>query len=398
MSHHPRLRVLFLAKWYPSRLNPLTAIAIYRKAKAVSRYAEVAVIYVSKDPSLAQGRTELVVSREDDITVIRGYFGAIGLVGKLRNVFLNRQLHKQAYRQLLELWGSAPDIVDLNVLARPDFFAHYLLSKYGIPYIITERWSGFLPEVGAYKGLFFRNITRSNLRAASRVVTVSAFLANAMKKEGLDHPSYKVIHNVVDIPSEFRTRNLHADGRIHLVHISILNDKIKNISGILKAVKLVAEVRQDIHLHIIGTGPDEGFLKRLAQKLNLGSELVTFHGYKDNKVIHEMLADSQILIVNSRFETFSIVPIEAMAHGKPVIVTDCGGPREYMKPQLGESIPVNDTVSLERAIVKMIGELASYKAAYLHRFVKENFSYEVIGKKFYDLYKEVLASEPHRNR
>ncbi len=360
----------------------------------MSQYAKVAVLFVSKDPALAHGESEITCDIEEGILTLRGYFGAKGLKGKIQNLFRNRKLHDLAYGVLLEKWGAKPDIVDLNILARPDFFANRLWRKHQIPYVITERWSGFLPQVGAYRGILFKLITRSNVRNARAIITVSGFLANHMQKLGLNHANYQVIHNVVDIPNPVeRSKKDKIDGSpaFRLAHISILNDSIKNVSDIIRAVSSLIEQGHQLELHILGEGPDREDLESLARALGTLDSKVIFYGYRSNDFVHELLQSIDLVVVNSRFETFSIVPIEAMANGKPVISTRCGGPEEYMKPEHGELIPIDDPQALQAAILKMKTRLKEIEPKRLRQFVLDNFSYKVIGKQYLDLYQEVIA-------
>ena len=73
-----------------------------------------------------------------------------------------RVIHSESWRELLFAWrdlrreGWMPDVVQLNVLQKQGVLALWLKRRYGIPYVIVEHWSGYLPENGMFRQL---NIT-----------------------------------------------------------------------------------------------------------------------------------------------------------------------------------------------------------------------------------------------
>lgn len=381
-----------IAKWYPSRLNELTAIAIHRKTKAVALQTPTAVLFVTSDPNLLDQTYEVDYQLEVGIHTVRVYYkandladNALGKAIKLRRLIKSTFLGYEKVKQTLGM----PDIVDLNVLARADFLANYLWKREKIPYVITERWSGFLPQVNAYKGRFQKWITQRNVRQAQNVITVSEFLQKNLEAHGL-HNKYVNIPNVVDIPEQLPPTP--TSDKILIANISIINDSIKNIRLIIDSVDALKVDCPNIELHLVGEGPDKEMLANYCQTKGLLNEWVFFHGYKNNAWVHDFLNRIHFVVVASNFETFSIVPIEAMAHGKPVLVTACGGPSEYMLPELGRLVPLNDPLTFQASLRWMIDHHSQFNPLRLHNYVKDHFSYEVIGKEFLKVYQGVLSS------
>jgi glycosyltransferase involved in cell wall biosynthesis len=82
-----------------------------------------------------------------------------------------------------------------------------------------------------------------------------------------------------------------------------------------------AATRAGEHLIVIGTGPEEGRLRRNA------GPTVTFAGWKSDEEIREYYAGCRAVLFPGE-EDFGIVPVEGMASGKPVIAFGRGGALE----------------------------------------------------------------------
>jgi glycosyltransferase involved in cell wall biosynthesis len=105
------------------------------------------------------------------------------------------------------------------------------------------------------------------------------------------------------------------------------------------------------HLNIYGSGDDEAHLKKLVNFYGLANR-VTFHGRVDN--IREVWRVNQLLLMPSHMEGMPLAVVEAMICGRPVVVTDVGGHREWVEEGLQGFIAEASTVSsfgkaLERA-------------------------------------------------
>ena len=81
-------------------------------------------------------------------------------------------------------------------------------------------------------------------------------------------------------------------------------------------------------LKIIGDGPDKSRLKIIAEKLGCDVE---FLGYRDDAEKFEELRNC-LAVINTQYEDFGMVPLEAMSCGKPVIAFGKGGALETIIP------------------------------------------------------------------
>jgi glycosyltransferase involved in cell wall biosynthesis len=97
--------------------------------------------------------------------------------------------------------------------------------------------------------------------------------------------------------------------------------------------------------------------------------------------------------MNSRFETFSAICAEALACGKPVIATRCGGPEEFLTSDNGILIDVDNDQQLTDAIHQMINHHKNYNAVQLVNYAAERFSADKVGRQFLNIYGSVLQSK-----
>ena len=101
-------------------------------------------------------------------------------------------------------------------------------------------------------------------------------------------------------------------------------------------------------------------------------------------------------VLPSRYETFGVVYIEAMACGKPVIAAKNGGPDDFVKDFNGILVNPEDKDGLADAIGKMINiwekSDKTYQPEKISAFVRENFSSEAIAQKLEELYSGLVGN------
>jgi D-inositol-3-phosphate glycosyltransferase len=143
-------------------------------------------------------------------------------------------------------------------------------------------------------------------------------------------------------------------------------DPVKGIDTLLRAIKRVKEARnalQDVHLLIIGGDLDRteagqnseiNKLKRLTGSLEI-KDMVTFLGAQRQDQLPYFYAAADMCILPSRYESFGMVALEAMACGTPVIASKVGGLASLIQNEMsGLLIPEGDEVSLAEKILLLL--------------------------------------------
>jgi glycosyltransferase involved in cell wall biosynthesis len=106
-----------------------------------------------------------------------------------------------------------------------------------------------------------------------------------------------------------------------------MHDAVKNISGLIHSFSVALKTNSNLHLTLIGGGPDEKKILDLIADLNLSSH-ISFRGRLAHNAVLSEMNFCDFYICNSNFETFGMTVAEALRCGKPIISTRCGGPEE----------------------------------------------------------------------
>lgn len=121
-------------------------------------------------------------------------------------------------------------------------------------------------------------------------------------------------------------------------------DPIKRFPDLVQA--FAAGAPPEARLAILGGGPEHGRLTALVERMGL-TQRVTLPGFVADPA--PWYCRAACLAVTSESESFGLTVAEAMAHGVPVVATDCGGPAEVLDG-LGRLVPVGDIAALADAL------------------------------------------------
>ena len=367
------MRVVFLARWYPHKYDPMFGLFVQRHAEAAALHDEVTVVYVHPDEHASQ-RYDIERSNENGVDTLRIYYKKKGRLSSAWRYY-------RACLKGLRLAGK-PDIIHVHVLTRMGLVAYQQKLLHGTPYVITEHWSRYLPG-NDFSGYLRKRLTRRVVKNAQAVTTVSEILAQAMQQHGLTHPHYQILPNVVDV-NLFKPLP-HHNAIPTLVHVSCFEDKSKNISGLLEALKLMKDRGDDYQAVLIGEGMDLEAMKHKASLLGL-DDRVRFTGLLQGQALANEWAKGDFFVLPSHYETGGIVLLEAMACGLPVVATRVGALPEIVNERNGLLVPTDDTEALAEAMERCCGTYTQYDPMGLRNQVVNRYSKEKVGELIHRLY------------
>lgn len=370
-----RKHIVFLARWYPHRYDPMFGLFVQRHAEAAALYNDISVVYVHPD-----NQDGIVDETINNVRTIRIYFKQSK--SKIINLLRFFKANNKALKRLRK-----PDIIHVHILTRLGIIARWQKLVHGIPYIITEHWSRYLP--GNDFSWFFRKwATKIVVKHASVVTTVTENLAKAMQNHGLKNPNYMVLPNVVDT-NLFQIKP-QENAIPKIIHISCFEDKSKNISGLLESLKILSDKGIAYQAVLVGDGMDYEAMKQKATFLHLNDN-VTFTGMLQGQELVDVLASGDFLVLSSNYENMPVVILEAFACGLPVVSTNVGGISEIVNESNGLLVPPHDAEKLANAMQKMLESYQNYDANTLRDSIIKKFSNEAVGKLLNSLYSTTLS-------
>ena len=239
-----------------------------------------------------------------------------------------------------------------------------------------------------------RHLARLALRRASRAVVPSrAHVALSSELRGFED-KVSVIPFGID---ERRWLEVPAEpdrGPVRALFIGRLL-KWKGVDVLLRALALTP----DVHLDVVGEGPDGPRLRTVAQAVAVGDRVRWYGHYPDDDLPRRM-AEAHFLVLPSVTvdEMFGLVLLEAMASGRPIITTELpSGVREVNAAGVtGLEVPARDPAALARAMTALAEDPLRRRAmgeAGRQR-VLERFTRRRMCREYVEVYANALGRAP----
>jgi len=158
---------------------------------------------------------------------------------------------------------------------------------------------------------------------------------------------------------------------------------------LIEAVNILKKRGIPCVLQIAGDGKEMKNLINLTAKFKLDKE-ITFLGIIQHEKIIKFYKECDIFVSASLKESFGVAVVEALASGKPVVVTKCGGPESFVNRETGVIVNKGDSFALAAGIEKVIRNYKMYNPGHLRNYVKEKFSNRSVTRKIIKIYHKVL--------
>lgn len=271
-----------------------------------------------------------------------------------------------------------------------------ILHRYGTPYGITPHgilcaW-GMQKRRTLTKRLFRRFLVKPNLKQAAFVhFTSMQELREVSIWEEL--PQGKVIPLGLPLQTTPQIRaNRTLDGTFRLLYLSRI-DPIKGLELLLQAVAQMRQNGYPVHLTIAGSGKP-GYVRaiqNLSTQLGISS-LVEWTGFVSGQRKQTLLENSDVFVLPSYSENFSVAVVEAMAVGLPVIISDrVGIAPDVKQARAGLVIPC-EVNALVAALVSLVDNPGSRQQMGLngHQLARERFSIEAATRDLIAVYEDML--------
>lgn len=329
--------MLFVPAWYPSAANPLNGLFMRDLARALGAANDIVVL----------GPTDAVALPGDEDGLVR-VLPAMPQAGGPAGHLARLRAFRAALAELRDE-GRPADVVHAHVFIRGLLAA--LARPRGAerpPLVITENFSGFL--AGTVSRLE-RRAAALAYRRADVVCPVSE-----LQRRCLEHveprASYRVISEIVDVDAFARQTGARRAGHPGSSIVTVCHlTRRKGIHDLVSAVRLLVDRGRSVHLTIVGDGPERAALEAQAAGLP-----VSFRGGLPRQAVAEEILAADLFALPTLADPFAIAPVEALAAGIPVVVTDAAGCAELVAANGGAVVPPATPSALADAIELLLGE------------------------------------------
>lgn len=383
------MKILIIPSWYPNLNNNLSGIFFKEQAEGLAKHDNISVHLIAINESsfrwiFNKNKTifnyhESNVKNVYTISIIYPIFDRFEKLTKTVRLFVFKFL----FTQYIKKFGK-PDIVHLHSFMH-GHLALWIKNKYGINYLITEHSTGFVSEIYNKEQLSY---AKQIFLEANYRLSVSNEFSKLLKQKF--NMKFNYLPNSVDTEF-FNLRNIKKEKEdFNFINIAFL-DKKKNHDLLIESFTELFFNNKNIKLLIVGDGPEYENLKNLIYKLNIENQ-IKLYGRANREEIKRLLSKSDAFVLSSKYETFGVVIIEAMACGLPVLSTKSGGPESIItNNELGLLVDNDDKDSFKNGLKKIYEE--KYDKEYIREYVENNFSYKAVSSKLINIYKKILNNK-----
>ena len=262
------------------------------------------------------------------------------------------------------------------------------------------------PLVVSFHGYDFSRWPRENGRAVYKKLFASADAVTVNS----DHTCRRVadlgcpfgkmhkLHVGVDLRQfTFAARQAPTDRIVRVLTVARLASQ-KGIEYAIRAIELVKRQFPAIHYDIIGAGPLEDTLKKLASEINI-ADAVSFHGAQSGTFVQGAMRKAHIFMLTSvtidgDTEGQGLVLQEAQACGLPVIATDHGPfPEGILPGRSGYLVPERDPEALARALLDLVRHPETWEALGRagREHVEKNYNVQNLNRDLAELYANIAG-------
>ena len=396
------MKVLVISHMYPSRFNEIGGIFVHEQVKAlVAKGIKVQVVspvpwtpfpinYLSSKWKKYSAVPEKTVYEGINIwyprylTFPRAWFFA----SSGQRMYLGiKDVVAKIYKEFQF------DLIHAHV-ALPDGYAGIKIAqKYKKPLIVTIHGQDFQQTI--FKNKKCRKNIEKTINFSEKTIVVSKKLERIGEKYlEVNKDKIIVVSNGINRNDIYTGKNKNIqeyNEKKVILSVSHLI-KTKGIDLNLKAISKLKRKYPNIIYLIIGEGKEKKNLEDLVNNLNL-QDIVKFIGEVFHHKVMKYMAACDIFSLPSWSESFGVVYLEAMAHGKPVIGCKGEGIEDFVENgKMGLLVKSKDVGGLTEAMDYLFSNPDEARAIgkRARKLVLENYTWEKNAEKTIEVYREVL--------
>ncbi|HEX4207417.1 MAG TPA: glycosyltransferase family 4 protein [Ktedonobacteraceae bacterium] len=227
-------------------------------------------------------------------------------------------------------------------------------------------------------------------RIGAVMIVLSTRMQHYLQANGFALPGYELIPNGVDVTrfQPLQPITINDDRQQHVVCVSRLRYE-KGIDILLQAWRIVHEGAPGARLIVVGDGPIQRQLERLADELRIRNS-VEFTGRRDD--IPQQLHRGCIGVLPSRWEGMPNALLEAMASGLACVATRVSGSEDLITHQVnGLLVAPEDYAQMAQALLTLLHDPTLTKRYGLaaRRTVEQGYALEYVTSRYISIYQKI---------
>ncbi|HGN1047542.1 TPA: glycosyltransferase [Pseudomonas aeruginosa] len=389
------LHILIIPSWYPEYPGDINGSFFKEQAEALAKHGcKVGVIYpqlrsLRNWRGVLKGESGLSHEVENGIPTYRWHgVNWFPRIAKLNGCLW--ELHgAKLYEKYVDEHGK-PDIIHAHSLLYAGHLASKISEKSGIPFVVTEHSSAYAR--GLYNKSQIALAQTVAPKAGARIAVSTEFTKLLSKLFTCENNDWEYIPNIVNQDFFDRSLDQKNEDEDSFVFLNVaMLDRNKDQATLLKAFSKAYANNDKLRLRIGGDGPCREELESLSEELGI-SDSVTFLGKLSRSQVIDEIQASDAFVLSSIYETFGVVVVEAMALGKPVISTSCGGPESIVSKETGILVPTTYADKLGHAMISLFHNRHKYDQQSIRNYCYSRFSEESVVSSLKGVYQSLVKT------
>ncbi|OQP04630.1 hypothetical protein B1690_15255 [Geobacillus sp. 46C-IIa] len=385
-----KLRVLIVPSWYPTKEKPNAGIFFKEQALALQEKGiEIIIAYPEihslKEWAKYKSQRGFYHKIEDGLDTYRikefNFLPKIPVGSGIVYYFKLKKIFTKLVKE-----GNKPDIIHAHSVLWGGWASSKISKQWNVPLIITEHSTAFL------RGLIKKYqipLIKEAFDQAKKIIVVGPGLQKELKKY-TEGQKIELIPNIVDTSRFKQNAFIEKPNKFRFFSLAFLTYK-KGFDILLKAFAKAFKGNEEVELVIGGDGEERVNLENLAIDLGIEKQVIFLGELSREQAVTEMQR-CDAFVLASRFETFGVVFIEALACGKPIVATKCGGPEIIVNEKNGLLVEVEDIEALSKALINMKLTYNQYKAEEIAFDCYERFGKSKVTEKIIEQYHKIIES------
>jgi len=389
------LHILIIPSWYPAKADDIGGSFFREQALALHKRGNTVGVIALSMSSIRNWRNNFFqphgMQFENDEGVVTyrqqciNFTPRINKIIKARKVAIGLKLFDEYVAH-----NGVPDIIHVHSMVDAGFIAYRIHQKYSVPYVITEHSTAFA------RGLLDKKTVEKLqpvVKGSMRNIAVSNEFKILLESIFKDK-KWEYIPNIVN--DDFLKSKLQVNSKdesFTFINICLLDDK-KRVDILIQSFAKAFKGNLNVKLKLGGDGPIKSKLEKIVKNEGIFDQ-VTFLGALERKQVRNEVANADAFVLSSEYETFGVVVIEALALGKPVVATRCGGPESIVIPEVGYLVEKNSVESLAQGMIELYKNKDRYSAENIRKYCRCHFSETAVVDKLTHIYSNVLDNSIH---